>query len=333
MTWPTSAVPTTNLDAGADNPQLARPDLLLAAQNINKIAKHFGDPEVALASATSTDLGGQTVNRVVLTGSVAITSLGANYSGPVFVRVGASSAPTLTYNATSLITHTGADLVLQPGDTFVAYPKATSGTADGWVVTDFQRGAGLLSGSAAKTANYTVVASDRGRLIDCTSGTFTLTLTAAATLGDGFAFAVRNSGSGVITIDPNGAELIDGAATITLAAGETAFVMCTGGTAFKTISRITTPMVLGVGQTWQDVLASRAAATDYPNSTGRPIQVNIWGVSGAAADLVVGGVVACRSGINSSVPSVNLTAVVPPGATYRVNNITTGSIVVWAELR
>lgn len=88
----------------------------------------------------------------------------------------------------------------------------------------------------AKTAAYTVVQGDRGKLIDATSGTWTLSLTAAATFGDNFWFAVRNSGSGTITIDPNSTEQIDGATTITLAQNETAFVIC-NGTAFKTLGR------------------------------------------------------------------------------------------------
>lgn len=98
----------------------------------------------------------------------------------------------------------------------------------------------LLTATSAKTGAYTVVAGDKGTLIDCTANTWTLSLTAAATLGSGFAFAVRNSGSGVITIDPNASELIDGAATTSLAAGESCFVTC-DGTAFKTIAKTITP--------------------------------------------------------------------------------------------
>lgn len=92
-----------------------------------------------------------------------------------------------------------------------------------------------LNSVAAKTAAYTVVAADRGKVFDC-DGTFTLTLTAAATLGDGFVFGVRNSGTGTVTIDPDVAELIDGVATITFAAGASGFVAC-NGTAFKTLGK------------------------------------------------------------------------------------------------
>ena len=60
----------------------------------------------------------------------------------------------------------------------------------------------LMNGKITKTGAYTVVGADRGKVIDCT-GTWTMNIAAAATLGDGFSFAIRNSGTGAITIDPN----------------------------------------------------------------------------------------------------------------------------------
>lgn len=85
----------------------------------------------------------------------------------------------------------------------------------------------ILCDSLDKTGAYTVVAADKGKVINC-SGTWSLSLTAAATLGDGFAFAVWNNGSGTITLDPNVSELIDGATTKALAAGKLAIVYCDG---------------------------------------------------------------------------------------------------------
>ena len=61
---------------------------------------------------------------------------------------------------------------------------------------------------SAKTSAYTVVAGDKGTLIEVTSGTFTLSLTAAATLGSGWWCYVSNIGTGLITIDPNSSETI-----------------------------------------------------------------------------------------------------------------------------
>lgn len=91
--------------------------------------------------------------------------------------------------------------------------------------------------SVSKTGAYTVVAADRGQVIAC-SGTFTLSITAAATLGDGFFFAVVNAGSGTITLDPNLTETIGGATTLPLIAGENILVFC-DGTKFHTFRGMT----------------------------------------------------------------------------------------------
>jgi hypothetical protein len=86
-----------------------------------------------------------------------------------------------------------------------------------------------------KTAGYTVIASDRGTHFDL-SGTFTLALTAANTLGDGFAFSVRNSGSGAITVDPNGTETLDGSTTVSLAGGQSLVILCDGSN-FRSVGK------------------------------------------------------------------------------------------------
>lgn len=85
----------------------------------------------------------------------------------------------------------------------------------------------LLNGKVNKTGAYTLVAADRGKVMNCT-GTWTLTLTAAATLGDGFCFAVRNSGTGAITIDPNLTEQIQGQSTYVIGAGDFVIIYCDG---------------------------------------------------------------------------------------------------------
>ena len=107
--------------------------------------------------------------------------------------------------------------------TFLADLLGTTGT----VATALaQLGVIFGTGTVAKSGAYTVIASDRGKTLDCT-GTWSLSLTAAATLGDGFSATVVNSGSGVITIDPNASELIDGVTTLALAAGERCVIACT----------------------------------------------------------------------------------------------------------
>jgi hypothetical protein len=78
-----------------------------------------------------------------------------------------------------------------------------------------------------RTAATTVVTGDRGRLFDC-SGTWTMTLPAAASAGAGWVCEVRNSGSGTITLDGNGSETVDGATTRALAPGQGGVLICTG---------------------------------------------------------------------------------------------------------
>jgi len=82
-----------------------------------------------------------------------------------------------------------------------------------------------------KTSAYTVVAGDAGTIINCTAGTFTVSLTAAATLGSGFNVTIWNISTTPgdnITIDPAGAETIDGVATLILRPGEGMQVICNG---------------------------------------------------------------------------------------------------------
>ena len=110
--------------------------------------------------------------------------------------------------------------------------------ADGSVATALATVGALGGGYISKTAAYTLVGQDRGRLIDC-SGTFTLSLSAASTLGVGFTVAIRNSGTGSVTLDPSGTELIDGLSTITCAPGES-FVLCCTGSAWRTVGRMVT---------------------------------------------------------------------------------------------
>lgn len=78
----------------------------------------------------------------------------------------------------------------------------------------------LLNGSMAKTATYKVVIADRGKLVVCSGGSWTLDVDAAATLGAGFAFGVFNSDTGIITINPNLSETINSASAFVLGPGE-----------------------------------------------------------------------------------------------------------------
>ena len=90
--------------------------------------------------------------------------------------------------------------------------------------------------AVARSSNTIIAAGDFGKTFVCTS-TFTQTLTAAVTLGDGFICRIRNDGTGIITIDPNGGETIDGATLIELLPGDSCTLFCDGSN-WKTIGRV-----------------------------------------------------------------------------------------------
>ncbi|MBV8047899.1 MAG: hypothetical protein JO171_12130 [Paludibacterium sp.] len=94
---------------------------------------------------------------------------------------------------------------------------------------------------------------------------------------------------------------------------------------------------LGVGQTWQNVTASRAAGTTYYNTTGRPIVVSLMagstGFNTAAYLYVNGGAVSMFPYQASYGPSGSAFAVVPPGASYMVSSNVGSCIQYWMELR
>jgi hypothetical protein len=95
--------------------------------------------EADIASATTTDIGAQTTNFLRVTGTTTITGFGTNYNGPRFLRF--AGAVLLTHGS-ALILPTAANITTAAGDLAIAIPKATTGTADGWIVF-YQRASGL----------------------------------------------------------------------------------------------------------------------------------------------------------------------------------------------
>jgi len=127
--------------------------------------------------------------------------------------------------------------------------------------------AGSSLNVASKTSAYTAVEADSGYMLLC-SGSWTLSLTAAATLGDGWYLFVKNIGTGTITIDPNASELIGGVSTAALNPGDLWLFSCTG-TAFE-LNRLE-------GFNYQDFSSS---GTFTVPSGVRRLFVQAWGAGG-----------------------------------------------------
>ena len=132
-----------------------------------------------------------------------------------------------------------------------------------------------FGGVDSKTANYTVVDTDHGKLIlvDATTGPVTVSLTAAATLGAWFYVEIKkkDSSANAVTIDPNGSEQIDGQSTYVLSgANQSAGLTCDGSNFFLT-------------KTAADSIVLVAKATANNSAT-----VELTGLSGYSLLTVVG---------------------------------------------
>lgn len=90
--------------------------------------------------------------------------------------------------------------------------------------------------TTSKSANYTVLTTDKGFLVlvDASSGAVTVTLPAAATAADGFFIYVMktDNSTNAVTVDGDGAETIDGQTTFTLGNQYDAGLFVTNATAW-----------------------------------------------------------------------------------------------------
>lgn len=140
-----------------------------------------------------------------------------------------------------------------------------------------------------KTAAYTVVAGDNGKIINCTSGTFTITLTSAASLGTGFNCWVWNVGTGLITIDPNGTETIDSVSTISLRSGEGVRII-SDGTNWQT----------GDKKAMRGYAENIFASASRPTAGGGSIAIGI-AASALSEDIAIGNSSVANGGYSAAV--------------------------------
>lgn len=228
-------------------------------------------PELDIASGTTCDIGGQLSTKLRITGTTTITSFGTNYRGPILLRM--AGALTITHNSTTLICPGGANITTATGDAFIAWPKATSGAADGWQVAK-------VSFAAATTSSQGVVelATDS----EAQAGT---------------------DATRCVTPDNLGA------------------------------------VVPGLGQSWQNMTASRAVSTTYTNSTGRSILLCVKGdlnTLGAYIKVSCNGPDVAFSNSAATAPAIaSVNGIrIPAGASYSVApSAGTLTSLVWMELR
>jgi hypothetical protein len=206
----------------------------VTAQNASGVMMLTGAGQTSILSGSTTDLGASPTIDVIITGNNGITNFGTVAAGTR--RKGYfSGTPTITYNATSMILPTLANIPVVAGDSF----EAISLGSGNWKVLTYTRASGQ---------------------------------------------ALAISG-------------------------------------------------IGVGQTWQDVHASRAVGTSYQNTTNNPIMVALSASSPGNWQLQVSSDNSTwlTTGINNNVAQTSATTIVPVNWYYRLIN--SAGIASWIELR
>ncbi len=174
------------------------------------------------------------------------TSSSVLTANALVVGGGAGSAPASITTGTGVVTALGVNT--GSAGAFVVngevIPPANGGTGlnspgtggnflqsngTGWVSSAITPSISLVVSS--RTSNTILSSGDTSTLINVTSGTFTQTLSAVSSLPSGWYCYYRNTGTGVVTLDPNGSELIGGVTTAVCNPGDIWLIQSTG-TAF-----------------------------------------------------------------------------------------------------
>jgi len=85
-----------------------------------------------------------------------------------------------------------------------------------------------FGGNVNAISSNTIINNTYANSVNICTNSPTLSLLSAVSGGEGFYFTVKNQGSGIVTIDPDGGETIDGAATLAIPAGLSAIIITNG---------------------------------------------------------------------------------------------------------
>ena len=253
-------------------------DVAVVAGEVQTQATQAAIDAANIADAAAALRGTSTTSLAVSAGTKSITTQsGKQFLPGNYVTISRTSSPTTLMHGV-VTAYSGTALTVDVSNiagigTYTDWTIALSGAPG----TQGASGNGVMP-YAAKTSAYTVITTDRGSLIDCTSGTFTLSFQSCATLGADWSCYIRNSGTGVITLDPSGAETIDGAATFALQPNRTMIVQCDGATlrtALTVIKQTRMPVFSAAAATAKPVTNLEDIANGVSYSTGLAKVLNV----------------------------------------------------------
>ena len=158
-------------------------------------------------------------------------------------------------NAVTVVTNTTLATIVSVASGVAQYVYVTNNTtvAGTWAWVTF--GAGTSSANAADLAgygllatsttlnqsypltsiysNYVILNADRASFLIWESGAGNMTLPSAATVGNNWFVMIRNNGTGILTINPTGANTIDGNASAQLQLAESFVLVSNGSTGYN----------------------------------------------------------------------------------------------------
>lgn len=205
MVWPLEAETSTNV----------LPQIL----DVNPSAGGFN---IDLPNATQVSPGQPVIIRNL---SASFTFTVRDYTGGVLLTVPVSSVYFFYLQTTSTTAGTWGSFVF--GNlSGVINPNSLAGP--GLTVVGSTLATAVPVTPRAATWTQSSAGTSRAQLNVYSGGAGTWNLASAPTLGTNYWESVVNQGSGNLTLDPSGAELINGAATLVLAPGEAAVIVCDG---------------------------------------------------------------------------------------------------------
>lgn len=186
------------------------------------------------------------------------------------------------------VSYPGADDVKKEGDDHIRNIKIA-------LQATFPGMSGRAWRQQTKAANYTVLVTDNMSLFNIATTGITLALTAAASLGSGHMFLVHANGFDV-TIDPNAAETINGAATFTVPNGRLGVVFCNGTSFVAALLSVSSTSNFKIGTFTRDL--TTASGTQAVTGVGFQATAVIFllglvGADGASVGLSNGTIHSC----------------------------------------